>query len=76
MRHITRLLLTAALGVAAQFGLATPAGAVGETISVTNPQSKRTVQATILGPGKAAASAVAGAGPAPGPFADASAARP
>jgi len=32
MRHITRLLLTAALGVAAQFGLATPAGAVGETI--------------------------------------------
>lgn len=32
MRHITRLLLIAALGVAALFGLATPAGAVGETI--------------------------------------------
>jgi len=32
MRHITRLLLTAALGVAALVGLATPAGAVVETI--------------------------------------------
>ena len=32
MRHITRLLLIAALGVAALFGLATPAGATGESI--------------------------------------------
>jgi F-type H+-transporting ATPase subunit b len=32
MRHITRLLLSAALGVAALVGLSTPAGAVGESI--------------------------------------------
>lgn len=32
MRHITRLLLTAALGVAALVGFAAPAGAVGESI--------------------------------------------
>jgi flagella basal body P-ring formation protein FlgA len=57
-------------------GRANEGGALGDTISVTNPQSKRTVQATVTGPGKAAASAVAGAQPALGPLADASAARP
>ena len=33
-------------------GRASEAGAMGDVISVTNPQSKRTLQGTITGPGR------------------------
>lgn len=55
-------------------GKATEGGAIGDAIAVVNPQSKRSVQATVLGPGRAAAQTVPGARPAPGSLADASAA--
>lgn len=55
-------------------GRASDAGAMGDTIAVFNPQSKRTVQATVIGPGKAAALGMPSAKPAN--LADASAARP
>ncbi len=38
-------------------GRATEAGAQGDTIGVVNPQSKKTLQATIVAPGKVAVSA-------------------
>jgi flagella basal body P-ring formation protein FlgA len=46
------------------------AGAMGDTVSVTNPQSKKTLQATVVGPGKVSVSAaipgrVASAGASP-----------
>lgn len=57
-------------------GRANEGGAVGDTISVVNPQSKRTIQATILGPGRAAAVTVGGSRTATATLADASAGRP
>ena len=35
-------------------GRANEAGAQGDVVSVTNPQSKRTLQATVVAPGKVA----------------------
>lgn len=56
-------------------GKAVEAGALGDTIAVVNPQSKRTVQATVTGPGKASAITTATSGAKPATVADASAAR-
>jgi O-acetyl-ADP-ribose deacetylase len=52
-------------------GRATEAGAQGDSIGVLNIQSKKTLQATVMGPGKVSVSA-----PAPGPLAAHAAAQP
>jgi flagella basal body P-ring formation protein FlgA len=48
-------------------GRANEAGAQGDVIAVTNPQSKRTLQATVAGPGRVAVSAATAT---PGPLAE------
>lgn len=51
-------------------GKANEAGAKGDVISVTNPQSKKVLQATVVSPGRVTVS-----GPLPGPVASASGVR-
>ncbi|MER2606638.1 MAG: flagellar basal body P-ring formation chaperone FlgA [Siculibacillus sp.] len=56
-------------------GQALQAGAMGEMISVLNPQSKRTVHATVAGPGRVEISAASTTVAAVGPVASAAATR-
>ena len=51
-------------------GRANEAGAQGDLIAVTNPQSKRVLQAQVVAPGKVSVNAIV-AGTAPGPMASA-----